>query len=79
MHSSVKFRFGNNQSLTSEKRVLLPLQSNPTSNRLWLAIEVVPGHTPFLFSKRAFKLLGGILDTRHDRCICTVCSEDHAP
>ena len=69
MPSSVRFRFGNNQSLTSEKRVLLPLQSSVTSNSLWLAIEVVPGYTPFLFSKRAFKLLGGVLDSRTDRCI----------
>ena len=47
----------------------LPLQSAPHSNRrLWLTIEVLPGSTPFLFSKRAFKQLGGILDTTNDSC-----------
>ena len=65
--SQVKFRFGNNQTLQSEFQVQLPLQSAPHSNRrLWLTIEVLPGSTPFLFSKRAFKQLGGILDTTND-------------
>ena len=67
--SQVKFRFGNNQTLQSEFQVQLPLQSAPHSNRrLWLTIEVLPGSTPFLFSKRAFKQLGGILDTTNDLC-----------
>ena len=65
--SQVKFRFGNNQTLQSEFQVQLPLQSAPHSNRrLWLTIEVLLGSTPFLFSKRAFKQLGGILDTTND-------------
>ena len=47
----------------------LPLQSAPHSNRrLWLIIEVLPGSTLFLFSKRAFKQLGGILNTTNDSC-----------
>ena len=67
--SKVKFRFGNNQTLQSEYQVQVPLQSSPQHKRkLWLSIEVLPGHTPFLFSKRAFKQLGGILDTTQDVC-----------
>ena len=67
--SKVKFRFGNNQTLQSEYQVQVPLQSSPKHKRkLWLSIEVLPGHTPFLFSKRAFKQLGGILDTTKDVC-----------
>ena len=66
--SQVKFRFGNNQTLTSMYQVLFPLKQAPNSKLLNLAVEVVPGYTPFLFSKRAFKLLGGILDTQTDSC-----------
>ena len=67
--SSVTFRFGNNQSLTSSYRIQIPLlRHDSTSRKLWLAIEVVPGSTPFLFSKKAFKQLGGILDTTKDQC-----------
>ena len=66
--SSVKFRFGNNQTLTSKYCVYLPLYSVDASECLWLGVEVVEGQTPFLFSKRAFKQLGGILDTTQDRC-----------
>ena len=68
--SSVTFRFGNNQSLTSSYRIQIPLlRHDNTPRKLWLAIEVVPGSTPFLFSKKAFKQLGGILDTTKDQCI----------
>ena len=67
--SKVKFRFGNGEHLTSECKGLLPLQSGEDQKRLWLTVEVVPGSTPFLFSKRAFKLLGGALDTRNDTCL----------
>ena len=68
--SSVTFRFGNNQSLTSSYRIQIPLlRQDNTPRKLWLAIEVVPGSTPFLFSKKAFKQLGGILDTTKDQCI----------
>ena len=66
--SQVKFRFGNNQFLTSEYRIHFPLQREK-SKPLWLAVEVVPGATPFLFSKRAFKALGGVLNTTNDSCI----------
>ena len=66
--SQVKFRFGNNQFLTSEYRIHFPLQRE-SSKPLWLAVEVVPGATPFLFSKRAFKALGGVLNTVRDSCI----------
>ena len=67
--SQVKFRFGNNQTLQSEYKVQLPLKCKPGSpKRLWLSIEVLPGSTPFLFSKRAFKQLGGVLDTTDDTC-----------
>ena len=66
--SQVKFRFGNNQSLTSSFRVQVPLLNHSGKKRLWLSIEVVPGNTPFLFSKRAFKQLGGVLNTTDDTC-----------
>lgn len=67
--SNVKFRFGNNQFLTSHFRVQIPLRACfDEPKRLWLAIEVVPGNTPFLFSKRAFKQLGGVLNTVNDTC-----------
>ena len=68
--SQIKFRFGNNQTLTSMYRVLLPLQGS-AHERVWLGVEVVEGKTPFLFSKRAFKQLGGILDTTTDQCTLT--------
>ena len=65
--SSVRFRFGNNQTLLSEQRILMPIR---TIGRqvLWLGLEVVPGSTPLLFSKRAIKQLGGIIDTNEDDC-----------
>ena len=66
--SQVKFRFGNNQTLTSKYRVYFPMYSSISGERLWLGVEVVEGRTPFLFSKRAFKQLGGILDTTQDQC-----------
>ena len=68
--SQIKFRFGNNQTLTSIYKVLLPL-SHSSGEKVWLGVEVVDGRTPFLFSKRAFKQLGGILDTNQDRCTLT--------
>lgn len=69
VESQVKFRFGNNQSLTSAYRVQIPLlRADQQARKLWLSVEVVPGETPFLFSKRAFKQLGGILDTTKDKC-----------
>ena len=69
LDSQVSFRFGNNQSLTSVCKVQVPLANTTTGRKLWLSIEVVPGSTPFLFSKRAFKQLGGILDTTKDVCV----------
>ena len=60
--SQIKFRFGNNETLTSQKRIYFPFWSQ-NCERVWLGVEVVKGSTPFLFSKRAFKQLGGILDT----------------
>ena len=65
--SKIKFRFGNEQSLTSSYRIHFPL--NAVDHRtVWLAVEVVPGGTPFLLSKRAFKMLGGLLDAVQDIC-----------
>ena len=64
--SRMKFRFGNNQTLTGQKRVLLPMQHPSCS--LWLGVEVVPGATPLLFSKRAIKQLDGVIDTGKDTC-----------
>ena len=66
--SSVKFRFGNNQTLTSDKRILLPIRTRGCQV-LWLGIEVVPGSTPLLFSKKAIKQLGGVIDTNVDCCL----------
>ena len=60
LNSQVKFRFGNNQTLTSQKRIMLPMRV--ANGHLWLGIEIVPGVTPLLFSKRAIQQLGGIID-----------------
>ena len=65
--SSVRFRFGNNSTLTSQRKILLPLWA-PNNRRIWLGVEVAPGKTPFLLSKRALKSLGGVIDTRDDTC-----------
>ena len=65
--SQVKFRFGNNQSLTSMYAIQMPLK-HKEQKKLWLSVEVVPGATPFLFSKKAFKMLHGSLDSRTDQC-----------
>ena len=65
--SQVKFRFGNEQSLTSSYRIHFPLKA-VDRRTVWLAVEVVPGGTPFLLSKRAFKMLGGLLDAVQDIC-----------
>jgi hypothetical protein len=48
--SKIKFRFGNNQTLTSSYRVHFPLKAQD-SRTVWLAVEVVEGATPFLFQK----------------------------
>lgn len=62
--SQVRFRFGNNAALTGREAVRIPLKQH--ENRpSWISVEVVPGLIPFLFSKRAFKLLHGSL---HDMC-----------
>ena len=67
--SNVKFRFGNNQFLTSHFRVQIPSKAHfEEPKRLWSSLGVVPGSTPFLFSKRAFKQLGGVLNTVDDSC-----------
>lgn len=65
--SQVRFRFGNNASLTSQYAIQIPLKHRE-NRKLWISIEVVPGLTPFLFPKRAFKLLHGSLDSQHDMC-----------
>ena len=67
MPSALRFRFGNNQTLTSEKKLYLPVGA-PNQKTRWLVIEVVPGKTPLLFSKRAMKQLGGKLDLENDTC-----------
>ena len=66
MPSAVRFRFGNNQTLVSEKKIYLPI-GGPGNKIRWLMVEVVPGKTPLLFSKRALKQLGGILDLENDK------------
>lgn len=65
--SSVRFRFGNNQTLVSSKRLLVPIRTLD-HQVLWLGVEIVPGSTPLLFSKRAIKQLGGVIDTTTDSC-----------
>ena len=76
--SSVKFRFGNNQSLTSMYAVQLPLK-HVHGRKLWLSVEVVRGLTPFLFSKKAFKMLQGSLDTQTDQCVLSKVQEQPIP
>lgn len=48
--SQVRFRFGNNASLTSQYAIQIPLKHRE-NRKLWISIEVVPGLTPFLFFK----------------------------
>ena len=67
LKSSVRFRFGNNQTLLSDRRILMPFRT-AARQVLWLSIEVVPGSTPLLFSKKAIKQLGGLIDTETDTC-----------
>ena len=63
---------GASRCIIGEYRVQIPLlRADQQARKLWLSVEVVPGETPFLpflFSKRAFKQLGGILDTTKDKC-----------
>lgn len=66
-NSQVKFRFGNNQTLTSQYAIQIPLK-HVDHKKHWLSVEVVPGATPFLFSKRAFKMLHGSLNSTTDQC-----------
>jgi hypothetical protein len=66
-NSQVKFRFGNNQTLTSQYAIQIPLK-HVDHKKHWLSVEVVPGATPFLFSKRAFKMLHGSLNSKTDQC-----------
>ena len=47
--------------------IQMPLK-HKEQKKLWLSVEVVPGATPFLFSKKAFKMLHGSLDSRTDQC-----------
>ena len=54
-------------SVTSSHRIHFPLKA-VDRRTVWLAVEVVPGGTPFLLSKRAFKMLGGLLDAVQDIC-----------
>ena len=57
MPSSVRFRFGNNQTLTSQKRLLLPLLAS--QDTWWLSIEICPWeHTPVVLQKRPSSNLG---------------------
>ena len=65
--SQVKFRFGNNQSLTSMYAIQMPLRAQRTDETA-VVCRLVPGATPFLFSKKAFKMLHGALDSRTDQC-----------
>ena len=67
LKSSVRFRFGNNQTLLSDRRILMPFRT-AARQVLWLSMEVVPGSTPLLFSKKAIKQLGGLIDTETDTC-----------
>ena len=48
--SQVKFRFGNNQSLTSTYAIQIPLKHRD-AKKLWMSVEVVPGATPFVFQE----------------------------
>ena len=68
--SSVKFRFGNSQTLTSMKKVLLPLRTD-SPRPLWLSLEIVRGQTPVLFSKRALRQFGCRICTLTDTCELT--------
>ena len=55
--SQIKFRFGNNQTLTSMYKVLLPL-SHSSGEKVWLGVEVVNGRTPFFIFQACLQAVG---------------------
>eukprot|EP00435_Cladocopium_sp_Y103_P025468 s968_g6.t1 len=58
--SSVGFKFGNNQVSYSHSQLRIPMIG--PKKKIWLLIEVVKGHTPFLMSIHAMKCLGAQID-----------------
>ena len=57
MPCQLVFRFGNQQTLSSQHALMLPL------NSVWFRIAVVPGHTPFLLSSTFLKQIKAVIDT----------------
>ena len=56
----LNFRFGNQQTLSSQQALMLPLQGK------WFRIAIVPGKTPFLLSSTFLKQIGAVIDTEDD-------------
>ena len=52
----IVFRFGNHQTLTSKRSLLLPLQEQ------WIRIAIVKGRTPFLLSSTFLRGIKAIID-----------------
>ena len=58
--SQVAFRFGNMKTLTSLFAVLIPISQDC---KTYLRFEIVEGKTPLLFSNKAHRALGALIDT----------------
>ena len=58
--SQLTFRFGNMKTLTSMFAVLIPISH---ICKTYLRFEIVEGRTPLLFSNKAHRALGALIDT----------------
>ena len=53
----VKFRFGNDSSVTGNRAIFFPVGA------YWIKVVVVPSNTPFLIANSVFRALGAVIDT----------------
>ena len=53
----VKFRFGNDSSVTGTRAIFFPVGS------FWIKVVVVSSNTPFLIANSVFRALGAVIDT----------------
>ena len=64
--SRIVFRLGNNQIEHSFKQIWIPIRSE--KHQIWLIVEVVPKHTPFLLSIQTMRKLGAVLNLEKNTC-----------
>lgn len=63
----IGFRFGNNQIEHSFKQIWIPIRSE--KQQIWIIVEVVPKHTPFLLSIQTMRKLGAVLNLEENSCV----------